>query len=156
MLDRQAQPKNPGKIAYTLHTYFQGVKINNELFLGWERRILTLLPAKLINASSNSLLGKIVRFVNYLLPPGPNDPAVTPPPKPPATAALNVLPETVGVVDPKVSPDAGIGDPDTPGVKAFAWPLGPTPTVAVPGRPTLNGFPGLVTIVCPLPNDPID
>lgn len=115
-----------------------------------------MLPSKLANASSNSLLGKIVRFVNYLLPPGPNDPAVTPPPKPPATAAPNVLPETVGVVDPKVSPDDGMDDPDIPGVKAFAWPVGPTPTVVVPGGPTLNGFPGLVTIVCPLPNDPID
>ena len=120
--------------------------------------------------------------MNYLLPLGPTAPAVAPPPKTLDTAAPSVLPETVGVVDPKVSPDAGIGDPtpnvlpegvgvvdpkvspddgigddpDIPGVKAFAWPLGPTRTLAVPGRPTLNGFPGFVTIVCPLPNDPID
>ena len=81
-----------------------------------------------------------------------------PPPKPPATAAAaNVLPEGVGVVDPKVSPDDGIGDdPDIPGVRAFAWPVGPTRTVVVPGGAALNGFPGLVTIVCPLPNNPMD
>jgi len=95
--------------------------------------------------------------VNYLLPLGPTAPAVTPPLKTLDTAAPSVLPEGVGVVDPKVSPDDGIGDdPDIPGVMAFAWPLGPTTTLPVPARPMLNGFPGLVTIVCPLPNNPMD
>ena len=142
--DSPVQPKTP--IGYR----FSGGQ-NQYCIIFW-------LGDKVSSLVPSSQQAKVVRLLNYLLPPGPNDaPGVTPPLKVPDTAAPNALAEAVGVVDPKVSPDDGIDDdPVTPGVVAFAWPLGPTTTLPVPARPMLNGFPGLVTMVCPLPNNPMD
>ena len=47
--------------------------------------------------------------------------------------------------------------PEVPGVTAFAWPVGPTERLSwSPQAATVMGFPGLVTMVCPLPKTPID
>jgi hypothetical protein len=46
--------------------------------------------------------------------------------------------------------------PDVPGVIAFVSPVGPTVILVPPGGEAVNVFPRLVTMVCPLPNVPMD